>query len=89
MTSPIKTPYRHYGVLGTVNGVAKFASSATVGGLWMAVSPGGGLCLGRTVHAGRYVGLASHAVIHSMLLSLHVIAGSRRLNRFPVHAGKS
>lgn len=40
-----------YGALGTVNGVAKFASSATVGVVWSAVSPSTGFGLAAVLMA--------------------------------------
>lgn len=40
-----------YGALGTVNGVAKFVSSATVGLVWTAVSPTLGFALAASLMA--------------------------------------
>jgi len=47
-----------YGVLGTVNGTAKFVSSTVVGLLWTAVSPELGFGLAALLMAGGMVALA-------------------------------
>jgi hypothetical protein len=47
-----------YGVLGTVNGTAKFVSSTAVGLLWTAVSPELGFGLAALLMAGGVVALA-------------------------------
>jgi len=47
-----------YGALGTVNGVAKFVSSATVGVVWTVVSPTLGFALAALLMGAGTVALA-------------------------------